>query len=76
LRIASRRGPIKAIVAVEHAMLIAIWNMLTNGVLYDDLGGDFYTRRNPNKTKQRALDQLKQMGYDVTLRPVKTAVAG
>ena len=75
-RIASRRGPIKAIVAVEHAMLIAIWNMLTNGVLYDDLGGDFYTRRNPNKTKQRALDQLKQMGYDVTLRPVKTAVAG
>ena len=28
-RIASRRGPIKAIVAIEHAMLIAIWSMLT-----------------------------------------------
>ncbi len=28
-RIASRRGPIKAIVAVEHTMLIAIWNMIT-----------------------------------------------
>jgi transposase len=28
-RIASRRGPVKAIVAVEHAMLIAIWNMIT-----------------------------------------------
>ena len=27
-RIAARRGPVKAIVAVEHAMLIAIWNML------------------------------------------------
>lgn len=75
-RIASRRGPIKAIVALEHAMLIAIWNMLTNGAFYDDLGGDFYARRNPDKTKQRALNQLKQMGYDVTLRPLQAAVAG
>src|SRR5665647_3567437 len=28
-RIASRPGPMKAIVAVEHATLIAIWNMIT-----------------------------------------------
>ncbi len=75
-RIASRRGPIKAVVAVEHAMLIAIWNMLTTGALYDDLGGDFYARRNPDRTKQRALDQLRQMGYDVTLSPPQPAVAG
>ena len=57
-------------------MLIAIWQMITNGVFYEDLGGDFYSRRNPDKTKQRALDQLKQMGYDVTLTPFPTAVAG
>lgn len=57
-------------------MLIAIWNMITNGVSYEDLGGDFYSRRNPDKTKQRALDQLKQMGYTVTLSPLQTAVAG
>ncbi len=52
-RIASRRGPIKAIVAVEHAMHIVTWNMLTNGIFYQDLGEDFYSRRNPHKTKQR-----------------------
>ncbi len=75
-RIASRRGPVKAIVAVEHAMLIAIWNMINDGAYYSEPGGDFYTRRNPDKTKQRALDQLKKMGYDVTLSPVQTAVAG
>jgi transposase len=75
-RIASRRGPIKAIVAVEHAMLIAIWHMLSNGVFYQDLGGDFYSRRNPDKTQQRALAQLKQLGYEVTLSPRDTAVAG
>jgi transposase len=72
-RIASRRGPVKAIVAVEHAMLIAIWNMLTNGDTYRDPGGDFYARLNPNKTKQRALDQLRKMGYTVTLEPLAAA---
>jgi transposase len=75
LRIASRRGPVKAIVAVEHAILIAIWNMITNGAFYDDLGSDFYLRRNPAKTRQRAIDQLRQMGYAVTLEPLKTAAA-
>ena len=69
--IASRRGPVKALVAVEHAILIAIWNMLTNGVFYDDLGGDYFTRLNPDKTKNRALNQLRQMGYEVTLNPLK-----
>ena len=72
-RITSRRGPIKAIVAIEHAMLIAIWNMLTNGVFYNDLGGDYYTKLNPDKTKQRALNQLRQMGYEVTLHPLPAA---
>ena len=75
-RITSRRGPIKAIVAVEHANLNAIWNMITNGVFYQDLGGDYYTKLNPDKTKQRALNQLRQMGYDVTLSPLQTAVTG
>ncbi len=70
-RIASRRGPVKAIVAVEHAMLTAIWNMITNGVFYDDLGGDYFTKLNPERTKQRALNHLRQMGYDVTLNPLQ-----
>ena len=72
-RIATRRGPVKAIVAVEHAMLIAIWNMLTTGELYADPGADFYTRLNPVKAKNRAIDQLRKMGYDVTLNPLVAA---
>ena len=73
-RIAARRGPMKAIVAVEHAMLVAIWNMTTTGTLYDDPGPDFYTRLHPERAKRRALDQLRAMGYDVTLSPLDTAV--
>jgi hypothetical protein len=60
---------VKAIAAIEHAMLIAIWNMLSTGTLYSDPGGDFFTRLNPDKAKKRALDQLRKMGYDVTLNP-------
>ena len=48
-------------------MLIAIWHMATTGTLYDDPGGDYYTRLNPERTKSRALAQLHDMGYDVTL---------
>ena len=59
----------EGIVAVEHAMLIAIWNMLSTGTLYNDPGADFYTRLNPDKAKNRALDQLRRMGCDVTLNP-------
>ena len=64
----------KALVALEHAMLIAIWNMLQTGALYTDPGGDFFSRRNPDQAKNRALDQLRRMGYAVTLQPL--AVAG
>ena len=72
-RIAARRGPIKAIVALEHAMLIAIWNMLATGTLYSDPGDDFYVRLNPDRTKSRAIDQLKKMGYSVSLAPLGVA---
>jgi hypothetical protein len=47
--------------------------MLTTGTVYCDLGGDFYTRRNPDKAKNRAVDQLRAMGYDVTLTPTAAA---
>jgi hypothetical protein len=54
-------------------MLIAIWNMLTNTNDYCDPGADFYTRLNPDKAKNRAVDQLRKMGYDVTLEPLAAA---
>jgi transposase len=68
-RIAARRGPVKAIVAVEHAMLTALWWMLTDGHEYIDPGGDYFTRRDPDRAKNRALQQLHAIGYDVTLTP-------
>ena len=59
----------KALVAVEHAMLIAAWNMLTNGEFYRDPGADYFTR-DPAKTKARAIGQLEALGYQVSLQPL------
>jgi transposase len=72
-RIAARRGPKKALVAVEHAILTAVWSMAHTGALYDDPGADYFTRRNPERLKKHALNQLQRLGYDVTLNPAATA---
>jgi transposase len=69
-RIASRRGPVKAVVAVEHAMLTAAWHMLTTGELYRDPGADYFIRHTPAKTKARAIGQLESLGYKVTIEPL------
>jgi transposase len=66
-RIAGRRGPQKANVAIQHSMLIAIWHMGTTGTLYDDPGADYFTRLNPDRARKRAIHQLEAMGYRVTL---------
>jgi transposase len=66
-RIATHRGKAKAVVAVQHTILIAIWNMAHTGELYNDLGADYYARLRPEQTKRRALHQLQAMGYTVTL---------
>ncbi len=69
-RIRARRGPMRALVAVEHALIITAWNMLTDGAFYRELGANYYTARKPAKAKARAVSQLEALGYTVTLTPL------
>ena len=46
-RICAHRGPMKALVAVERAMVVAAHSMLTNGDFYRDPGADYFTARRP-----------------------------
>ena len=66
-RIASRRGPLKANVAVQRALLVAIWNTAMTNTTYHDPGGDYFTRLNPQRARNNAVRQLEAMGYHVTL---------
>jgi len=75
-RIASRRGPMKALVAVENSMLTAAWHMLTNDTGYVDPGADYFANLRPEQTRNRAIHQLENLGYDVTLTPLPPARVG
>jgi transposase len=49
------------------SLLIAVWHMLQTGETYLDPGGDYYTRRNPERTTRRLVAQLERLGHTVTL---------
>ena len=67
-RIARRRGPNKAAVAVAHSILNAAWHMLSTGQVYEDLGSDYFERRcDPQRRVNRLVRELEQEGYHVSL---------
>jgi len=66
-RISSRKGRKKAIVAVAHSILIIAYHLIKNGQTYQDLGGDYFDRRNSAKTAKRMVHRLEQLGYKVSL---------
>lgn len=68
-RLAARRGPNRAAVAVAHSMVVSAWHMLTTGETYRELGGDYYTRRDPEQQARRLTQQLESLGYTVTATP-------
>jgi len=68
-RLYPRRGHGKAITAVSHSILTIAWHMLTTGELYRDLGGDYFTRQNPDRLTKRLIQQLEALGHQVTLAP-------
>ena len=66
-RLRIRRGANRASVAVAHSILTACWHMLQTGELYNDLGGDYFARRDPERTTKRLVAQLERLGHIVTL---------
>jgi len=68
LRLRSRRGPKKAVIAVAASILTAAYHMLKDGTFYEDLGGDYFQRRDHERIKRRLLQRLESLGYQVELR--------
>ena len=71
-RIAARRGKKKAIVAVAASMLTAIYHMLKDGTMYQDLGYNHFERRSTDQQKRRLVKRLADLGYAVELTPLAT----
>lgn len=67
LRLKSRRGPKKAIMAVAASILTAVYHMLRDGVPYKDLGPDYFERANKGKATAKLVRKLESLGYQVEL---------
>jgi len=70
LRIKARRGPKKAIMAVAASILTAIYHMLKDGTLYQDLGSNHFQSRSKGQQTKRLVKRLADLGYDVALTPL------
>jgi transposase len=69
-RLARRIGKKKAAMAVGHSILVITWHLLSADRDYQDLGGDYFVRRDADRARQRAVAQLQALGYCVTLQPL------
>ena len=68
-RIAARRGGKRALIAIAHTMLTAIYHMLKEKVPYYELGADYYSVKNQEKLIKRNLRSLEKLGVDVMIQP-------
>jgi transposase len=59
----------KAIFAVAHTMIVIIWHVLNTGTDYNDLGGDYFDRRDSNAEIRRHVAALHRLGQTVTINP-------
>ncbi len=69
LRLKSRRGPKKAILAVAASILTAAYHILQNGTTYQDLGADHFDRRDKARITKRLIRRLEDLGLSVEVKP-------
>lgn len=61
-RLSVRRGGKRALIAVAHSMLIAIYHVL-RGEPYRDLGGEYYNQYNRDRKIAGHLQKLQKLGW-------------
>jgi transposase len=66
-RLAARRGPTRALVALGHTILVRVYHVLQRGVPSHELGGTDFDERQRQAVEHRLVHRLAQLGYRVTL---------
>ena len=70
-RLAGRRGRKKALIAVAHRILIALYHMFKKCEPYRDLGVDYLSNQSQQQNSvQRLYSQARQLGYQLELTPI------
>ncbi|MDQ6678169.1 MAG: IS110 family transposase [Acidobacteriota bacterium] len=66
-RVAQKRGMKKAAVAVAHRLLAVAYILIRDGGVYYERGGDYFDRRNPERTAKKLSKRLEKIGFQVVL---------
>jgi transposase len=69
-RVRRHAGTKKAVLAVGHQILEIAYYVMRDGTSYRELGPDYFTQRDRDRTTRRCLKQLEALGYHVTLTEV------
>jgi transposase len=72
-RLAPRRGKKRALIAVGHSLLVVFYHMLKYDVEYQDLGVDYFDKREPERLRNYLVKRLQRLGYQVCLTPQTNA---
>lgn len=69
-RLRARRGKHRAVIATGHTILVAVWHMLSKREPFNELGHEYYSKRNnPTTEAARLLKRLASLGMTVTIQP-------
>lgn len=66
-RLAARRGPNRATIAVAHTILIIAYHIIKDGTVYHELGDNYFDELKKDAILNRSLRRLEALGYDVTV---------
>ena len=66
-RLKARRGYKRALVAVAHKILIAIYHIFSQNVSYNDLGDLYLDKLNKHHLTRNLVHRLERLGFEVTL---------
>lgn len=70
-RLRVRRGPKRAAIAVAHSILTIVYHLIQDpNATFQELGGDYFIKRNKGDQQRRALKTLTALGFAVELTPV------
>ena len=72
-RICAHRGGKRAIVAVAHSMLVAIYHILKDGTPFKDLGAGYYNQFNRDRKINSYLKKLRELGWEASATAVQPA---
>jgi len=66
-RLSRRRGAKRAVVGVGHAILVAVWHILSKNEPYRELGPRHFDSIDKDRLKRRYIRRLQDLGFEVTI---------